>query len=377
MVGSDERTKRILIENKAMIKHSHEVINPPLSLQQMGGITVTQLGHFGGFINRIKDGQEVDLFRFITREITAATMHSFYGPNNPFALDPELIEAFWDWEWEIVAYMTGVLPSIFARKAKSGLERCVKGFEKYAEAGGYRDARSLVQNRKLMHEEAGITPHEHARLELGLCFGFNSNASITTFWVLNNIFSRPELLAELREEIEKERPCHTRYDLLPQVEGFLSASQFYLQRDHEDHVAHDIRSHGGIIHKDASIWGPDVSCFNPRRFQYNWHGSKADDNGNMSNAKADQVHAAAFRGFGGGASLCPGRHVAQMEVLSLTAAMVCAFDVLPPQGKSEVNWDPPRDDKRFPFSTLKPLRELRVQLKRRVGMENTHWTLQA
>jgi cytochrome P450 len=399
MVGLNKKTSRILAESKDLMKRSHGIVNPPLSQQQIGSISAIQLEHFGDFINKVENGKEVDLFRFITREVTAATMRSFYGPRNPFAVDPSLIEAFWDWEWEIVAYMTGVLRSVFARKAQAGLERCVKGFEKYAAEGGYKDAYGLVQNRKALHEDVGISPHEHARLELGLCFGFNSNASITTFWVLNNIFSRPALLAEVREEIEKNAIVAPGTISFPQLRDNcpllnsiyketmrLTAPMMSARMVHEDTLIADtfllrkgavVQIAGGILHQDVSIWGPDVSSFNPRRFQHNWNGSKTDSDGNVSDKKADQVHASAFRGFGGGASLCPGRFIAQMEIISLSAAVVCAFEMVAPQGKHEVEWDPPRDDKRFPFSVMKPLRELKVQFKRREGLENMHWTLQA
>lgn len=399
MVGCDANTKRILAESKDLMQRSHGVINPPLSQQQMGGITTIQLDHFGKFVNKVKDGQEADLFRFITREVTAATMCSFYGPRNAFAVDPSLIDAFWDWEWEIVAYMTGVLPSIFARKARAGLERCIRGFERYDAEGGYKDAYCLIQNRKALHEEVGISPHEHARLELGLCFGFNSNASITTFWVLNNIFSRPTLLAEVRQEIEENAiiaPGAISFPSLrdgcPLLNSIyketmrLVAPMMSARKVHEDTLIDNtfllrkgsmVQIGGGILHKDASIWGPDASSFNPRRFQYNWNGSKTDSNGNISHAKEDQVHPSAFRGFGGGTSLCPGRHIAQMEIISLTASIVMAFDLEPPQGKAEVAWNPPRDDTRFPFSVIKPLKALDVRFKRREGLENVQWALQA
>ncbi|KAF2448887.1 cytochrome P450 [Karstenula rhodostoma CBS 690.94] len=399
MVGSHAKTSRILVESQELMKRSHGIINPPLSQQHMGSIAAIQLAHFGDFINKIQNGHEVDLFRFITREVTAATMRSFYGPRNPFAVDPSLIEAFWDWEWEIVAYMVGVMRSVFARKAQAGLERCVKGFEKYAAEDGYKDASGLVQNRKALHEDFGISPHEHARLELGLCFGFNSNASITTFWVLNNIFSRPPLLAEVRAEIERNAivsPGTIAFtklrDNCPLLNSIyketmrLAAPMTSARMVHEDTLIADtfllrkgavVQIAGGILHQDATIWGPDVSSFNARRFEHNWTGSKTDKDGNVSNAKGDQVHASAFRGFGGGASLCPGRFIAQMEIISLAAAVVCAFDLEAPQGKTTVEWDPPRDDKRFPFSVVKPLRELNVQLKRREGLEDVHWTLQA
>ncbi|KAF1967488.1 cytochrome P450 [Bimuria novae-zelandiae CBS 107.79] len=399
LVGSDRRTRQMLKNNTAWMKRSHEVINPPLGQQRMGAITAIQLRQFSEFVNQVQDGQEVDLFRFITTKVTASTMRAFYGPRNPFAVDPSLIGAFWDWESDIVAYMTGILPSIFAQKARNGLERCVEGFDKYAKVDGYKDAYYLLQNRKALHEEIGISRHEHARLELGICLAFNPNASTIAFWILNNICSRPELLAEIREEIEKNAiiaPGTISFPKLRDACPLLNSVYKETMRTtapmtsarlvREDTVIADtyllrkgafVQIAGSLLHEDASIWGPDVSSFNPRRFQHFSNGSKTDINGNVSSAKADQIHASAFRGFGGGASLCPGRHIAQMEIISLTAAIVSAFDLVAPEGKHVVAWDPPRNVKKFIIAAVKPLELLKVRFKKREGTENVQWILQA
>lgn len=399
MVGAGKDTARILLEHKTIMKEAHEIINPPLSQQRMDNIATTQLSHFSDFINKIEDSQEVELYRFLTREVTAATMHTFYGPKNPFAVEPDLIDAFWDWEEGLATYMTGFLLDIFASKAKKGIDRCVKGFERYAAAGGYTGASPLIQERSRMHESHGITGSEHARLELGLCFGFNSNASITTFWVIDTIFSQPKLLAEIRKEVEDNAivaPGVISFPALRDSCSLLSSTYKEVMRITapmtsarmvlEDTLIDDtyllrkgsvVQIAGAVMHRDAAIWGADVSSFNPRRFQSNWNGSKTDLNGNLSTAKADQVHPAAFRGFGGGASLCPGRYVAQMEIISLTAALVCGFDMAPPQSMKAVDWTPAYNGKKSNLTALKPARELHVQIKKRKGFENTQWTLQA
>ncbi|POR38304.1 Bifunctional P450/NADPH-P450 reductase [Tolypocladium paradoxum] len=60
----------------------------------------------------------------------------------------------------------------------------------------------------------------------------------------------------------------------------------------------------GVIHTDKLIWGDDVDDFNPQRFL-------------TSKASSGSIHTAAFRGFGGGKTLCPGRHFATNEILLL------------------------------------------------------------
>ena len=46
-----------------------------------------------------------------------------------------------------------------------------------------------------------------------------------------------------------------------------------------------------------------------------------------------QVYPATFRAFGGGSVFCPRRHFAQVEIISFVAAVVIAFDLVPPQAR--------------------------------------------
>ena len=81
-----------------------------------------------------------------------------------------------------------------------------------------------------------------------------------------------------------------------------------------------------IIPKDPSLWGPDVEEFNPRCFMKD---SEAQRSG--STAK-ERTSSACFRAFGGGTTLCPGRHFATNKILALTAMFVLRFDMAPSAG---------------------------------------------
>ena len=52
-----------------------------------------------------------------------------------------------------------------------------------------------------------------------------------------------------------------------------------------------------VAHQDPSIWAADVSHFDHKRF-----------------IKGQRTTASAFRAFGGGSTLCPGRHFAITEI---------------------------------------------------------------
>ncbi|KAF2125356.1 cytochrome P450 [Dothidotthia symphoricarpi CBS 119687] len=402
MFGLSAETKHILQDPTAkqegrerMVTRSHYIITPALGPQKVREIAETQLNLFGKQISDIEDGMETELFRYITRGLTKTSMQTFYGPENPFALHPELVESFWDWETGAVAYMVNVLPKITARKAYYGLEACVKGFVEYFENGRGNQALTMLQDRKKMHEDEGISLYEHCRLEMAFSFAISSNAGITSFWVVNNIFSRPELVSQIREEISANAlvapgtisasrlkdSCpllSSVYRETMRITAPMASARFVL----EDTILADtyllrknttVQIAGGVMHADGDIWGPDVSSFNARRFMHNLNGSKSNADGSVPEGKANAIHPAAFRAFGGGSSLCPGRHFAQAEISGLVALLVLGFDLLPVEGAQKVQWDPPRDDKRFPLSVTKPLREVRVKMQRRKGMEDVKW----
>lgn len=70
-----------------------------------------------------------------------------------------------------------------------------------------------------------------------------------------------------------------------------------------------------VQHHNSTIWGYDSDTFDHMRF-------------------ADQRPSqAGFRAFGGGKTLCPGRHFATTEILAFAAGMIMWFDVRPKAGR--------------------------------------------
>ena len=113
----------------------------------------------------------------------------------------------------------------------------------------------------------------------------------------------------------------------------------------------------GIIHADTATWGPDAATFAPYRF--------------MPDRK--KAPSAAFRGFGGGSLMCPGRHFAATEVLAFVATIVVGFEIVPRDGKK---WTvvPGRDTFSPSLGVLKPVRGCDVSIERREGWEDVVWS---
>ena len=85
------------------------------------------------------------------------------------------------------------------------------------------------------------------------------------------------------------------------------------------------------------------------------------------------VPSAAFRAFGGGTVICPGRHFAQSELMTLLAVLALGFDIADPGGGPlQV---PQKDDTRIPLSVMKPVEDPKVRISRRPGLENVEWRI--
>jgi hypothetical protein len=133
LVGLSQETENLLRDTKAkeegrirLTTRAHDVITPSLAAHKIAEVSQKQLDHFSDSINNIKNGEEFGLYKMVISEVVAASMHSFYGPQNPFVMHPELVDKYWDWDDGSIGYAIGFLPEITARKAYYAMESCCK-----------------------------------------------------------------------------------------------------------------------------------------------------------------------------------------------------------------------------------------------------------
>ncbi|KAI1826749.1 cytochrome P450 [Xylaria intraflava] len=332
-------------------------------------------------------GAPMDLLAWVRHLVTVSTAKYFYGPENPIALNPELEKSFWDFDHGLGGLLINIFPSLTARKAYAGRERLVRALEEYLENGRHRTSSKIVQKRVEIALQHGWTLHATARSELSFLFAGIVNATTSTFWILLQIFADPQLLSIVREEVTqilrsdeastgephsgkhklditdlKEhcpmlvavyREClrlgSDNYSTRMVKENTILADRYFLKKGAVVQIA------GGVIHSDQSIWGENVSDFNPRRF--------LERGRQPGSGKQNQVHPAAFRAFGGGKTLCPGRHFAMNEILSLVSLTVLMFDIVAADGgKIAV---PRKNDGVLPVHILEPISPVEVLISPR------------
>ncbi|KAI6083282.1 cytochrome P450 [Hypoxylon rubiginosum] len=329
--------------------------------------------------------EPTDLLNWVRHLVTVSTAKYLYGPENPIALDPKLEGAFWDFDHGLGSLLMNILPSITASKAYYGREKLSVALLEYLEKGRHKTGGSkIIQKRVDIALEHGWTLPGIAREELSFLFAGIVNATTSTFWILTQIYADPELLGAVRGEIssilvKQQRESGDGYllriadlkDECPVLaavyreclrlgsdtystrlvkEDTLLAGRYFLKKNAVVQIA------GGVIHADRSIWGDDVDTFNYKRFL-----DRREDGEGEQKKKA--IHPAAFRAFGGGKTLCPGRHFAMNEILAFVALVVLQFDMEPARGdRIEV---PRKNDGVLPVHILEPVSPVQVRISKR------------
>jgi hypothetical protein len=383
-------------ENNLLIKMHHlhiSVLGPGQWLEKLSS---AQLNHSAKLLGDIPAGTKLDLFAWIRRIMSTSNMQSVYGPKNIFALHPELFDDFWVFEQNLVELIAKVFPSLIARKGYMARERVTSALVDWVQKGYYHEASHLIQERIRLNSTK-FNMEQVAQVELSVMFAILTNAVPTACWVISYLYTQPTLLSEVRQELEKSdlvksngtsriisiTKLKTCCPLLVSI--FREILRFYAANTSARQVLEDtiiadkyllkkgnmVQIAGDAIHKDAKVWGSDVGHFNPYRFVNSSSGIFTEE---LPGEKVKTVHPVAFRGFGGGTSLCPGRHFAQSEIVGLAAVMVLGYDLMPVGGDKLVL--PPKKEPLLPLGVLKPDGDMTVRLQRRQGLEDVQWTFE-
>lgn len=289
-----------------------------------------------------------------------------------------------------MAFLAGLFPSLTARKGMAGREKLVKAFEYYFRTGGHKNSSPFVQDRYDISVKNGLSVPDLARYELGSALAILVNTPPTIFWMIYFIYSQTELLAEIRKETESImattvsetgeitrsiditnakancpllastyqevlRHCTIGTSIRQVTQDTVLSGQWLLKKDAL------IQMPSGVIHRDPSVWGSDVDAFNPRRFI-------KDEKPKTANGK--RPNPAAFRAFGGGTTLCPGRHFATTEILAVVTMFVMRYDLAPSGGE----WSMPTTERTKQAAIiLEPDRDIEVEVSARKGFEHGRW----
>lgn len=374
-----------------------ENLGPGKILDELSDV---QLKEMASIVNdEVGDGLETGLYEWLKHIVTRSNMLAVYGKNNIMVMDPSMEPTFWEFERGLPQLIIGVTPWLLVPKAYRAQRRVSDTLVDWGEKGYWKDASTWIQNRRRLNMKMGLTSRQAAQVELGMIFGILANAMPTTFWLVAYIWTRQELLRDLREELENvdgllttegEKKIISISALKAKAPLLISAFREVLRINapiisvrvvlEDTFIAGQyllkkgaiVQIPASLVNLDRNTWGGDAHEFNPRRFEKSINGTITDSGAGTRKEKT--VHPVAFRSFGGGTTLCPGRHFAQMEIVGFTAMMVLGFDLESVDGKAlEL---PKTKSALLPLSIYRPQKDLKVRVKRRKGVENVKWSFE-
>ncbi|KAF2279512.1 cytochrome P450 [Westerdykella ornata] len=321
------------------------------------------------------------LYQWIREDMVMSITNAVYGPGNPFKYS-YVREGFWEFESRMMYLLLGL--SALAKGSIRARETIVESFRRYYASNGHRSGAGITRTRYEYNAKNQIPLEDIARFELGGMVALITNIVPTTFWVVYHIYSDPALLEACRNEVNGET-CETNDpegrklrticlsglenscpSLMAVVKEVLRLHTVgtSVRRVMEDHMLSGkyllkkgsiVTIPGQVQHSDKAIWGQDAGQFNHERFL----------------TPARHIPPSAFRAFGGGVSLCPGRHFATSMILAFTAMLIMRFDFVPVRG----TWPRPTTERAGAWEvTPQPDEDIEVQIGfRNIGEKHQRW----
>lgn len=216
-------------------------------------------------------------------------------------------------------------------------------FEAYFRDGRHGQASDLVRRRYEHVAQYHLPLNDIARTEIGGSVALLINTIPATFWLLWRVLSDPVVFRDCQQELVKgvwesndvctidvcfiKTDCPVFLLTLKEVLRFHDISnsirivikdctlddQYLLKKGSV------VMMPGPVQHSIPSIWGPDVAEFSHKRF--------------VPLPDSSRPNPVAFRGFGGGNTLCPGRHCATCDILAFAALTILQFEIQPAGGE--------------------------------------------
>ncbi|KAG0649367.1 Cytochrome P450 monooxygenase [Hyphodiscus hymeniophilus] len=336
-------------------KGMHASLQPGAPLFEMNS---RALNRFAVFLNEIDTTEkQINLYTWVRDHFTLASADAMYGEENPIAEDLSLIDS--------LHYSRGLV----------------------------KNASGLIQARYRDITASGCTADNIADWEIAIVMATTMNSVNGAFWMLCHVFSDPQLVSDLREEIEKittrrtqdgtEKVCFDVSQLQKSCPLLTSAWQETLRAEDvvvsqrvvvEDTMLNDtyflkknsmVQIPSRIMHESSDIWGADSHIFNARRF--------LKPNVDSMSREQRKLQKQGFVPFGGGSVLCPGRHFATTETLGIAATILLGYELRMADGSGALKV--PKGKKQEMGVAVKiPQNGLDVLIQRKKEFEGVKWT---
>ncbi|KAH6603128.1 cytochrome p450 [Trichoderma cornu-damae] len=332
-----------------------------------------------------------DLFLWLRNVITLGTANGLYGPKSPAALDKSLIQDIWTFDENQLRLSWGVLPNLIAPTGVRAISKISQAFKEFFKKGNNELASEAVKLSFATARKIDVSVEDYSRIEVFNVSVATVNTVPTAVALIQNVLTNTDLLQALRKELEvvlvtKDTPygrhseldigrveadcplLHACYQEALRIGSMPTCNRAVL----EDVVLTDPDSGREILfkrgwrvsiptfllHKRNMFWGGDAESFKPENFLPG--GIAIDSKG--------KVRTQGFVPYGGGAHLCPGRHLAKVEIIASGALVIMALDFEAENGFIAQNYT-------LNSGAKKPLGLDKVKVRRRKGWENITWSI--
>ncbi|KAI7238856.1 hypothetical protein KC330_g2321 [Hortaea werneckii] len=430
ILGLDPGTLQIFIENlnnergdrSGVLWEIHDLVKRVLApgSKSLDEVNQTFFDEIATHVNALPRGEgtkPVELWTWVGRIVSMSSTTAIYGPFNPFALEPCLVDDFWNIAQNmhiLFMFPRSWLLSCLAPKLSEARKRVFRALRDYSETEMYTSGSQLVQESARIRLSKGMTKSQSGQAELSMVMAILLNTVPATFWFLTYISADVKLLADLRQEVDAcTTPTNNNRHILTatklrthcpllnsalretlRLAAPMNTTRYVREDTSLRHPATGetyLLRKGGlaqiattVIHQQAEIYGaqapPEDFC--AERFLRTMVGEE-------ERRGAEEDPAAGFRGvdgkkvlgsfgtFGGGSSICPGRHFAWMEMLAFAALLFAGFDVEDATSGGALAVPPFRKEKMFIAQGLrKPAVDPKVVIRRRRGFEDVIWKLE-
>ncbi|KAJ4299052.1 hypothetical protein N0V90_004296 [Kalmusia sp. IMI 367209] len=355
---------------------------PGKHLDQMNQIMLKSLEEtMEGWPRENSQTDAVKLFEWIKEVIIIPTTEGVYGPANPYR-DSSVRKNYWTFFNGVPKLVKGL--KWFAKDSVVACDSLGRTFEKYYEQGGHQRSFGLTRNSLKYYSERGFPLLDIAYLTAGTGIAVLGNTLPAAFWFVLHLYSDRKVFDTCREEVLAQvvhgndgdgnalrtvditalkAACPLLHSAFREVLR-LEAIGTGVRGVAEDHLLDGKY----LLKKDALIFMPLVS----QHFDHERWGADAEEYcyDRFTDKTRPRVNNVSFRSFGGGTTLCPGRHFVTTELLAFAAMLLLRFEIIPKDGK----WIIPTSlNAEMTTNVPAPDFDIDVEIRRRADDEGVKW----
>ncbi|PQE32214.1 cytochrome P450 oxidoreductase protein [Rutstroemia sp. NJR-2017a WRK4] len=275
----------------------------------------------------------VPLMRWCSEYFVRAGGLAYFG-DMLGAIDPKLASTFIEFDdlsWQAIYQY----PDFFTREMRGKRAQTQLAFKKYFEVPQNQRTGDAWFTKTMENElrAVGVCTSDIAIILVTLHWAINTNTRKTAFWMLTYVLHNPSYIEQIRKETapafegKKLVDLEFLHDKCPLLEScwfetlrMASNAASVRQINKDTIIGGKVLRKGNrimipyrLLHFDESVYGDDVYSFKPERF---------------AGAAADKLtRGDSWRPFGGGKTMCSGRHVAKRATLMFLAMVLRNFEV--------------------------------------------------